>query len=141
MPSPRRIQVNDERLTVAEIAARAGITAAGVRLRLQAGLRGAALVAPPLPRGARRERGGPRYDVGGGRRLMLREIVDVSGVDRGTIRNRLARGERGPTLLRPPESVRIAISPAVREQLDAYAARLGVTREEALRRALELASR
>jgi hypothetical protein len=136
MTTPRRILVAGERLTIAEIAKRAGITPAGVRLRLRAGLRGAELVAAPLPRGERAERRGPTYDVGGGRRLMVREIVALTGIDKGTIRGRVARGLRGPELLRAPERVRIAIAPAVLEQLDAYAGRLGVGRDEALRRAL-----
>lgn len=140
MTLPRRILVAGARLTIAEIAQRAGISPQGVRLRLSAGLRGEALVAAPLPRGVRAERRGPTYDVGGGRQLTMREIAAVVGVDRAIIRGRFARGARGPELLRPPERIRVTLTPVAVAQLDAYAARLGVSRDEALRRALELAS-
>lgn len=52
--SARRWQIGDERLTVREIAQRAGLRKNTVFRRLERGIRGVALLSPSLPRNLRR---------------------------------------------------------------------------------------
>lgn len=92
-----RYVVGSERLTVSEIASRAGVSVQCVYQRIRRGDRGVSLVAPAPPRDA----GAATIDVGG-TRLTVAQIARRAGVDRSAIYLRLRAGWTGADLLRKP---------------------------------------
>jgi predicted DNA-binding transcriptional regulator AlpA len=94
----QRFTVLGERLTVPEIAERAGLSRSAIRGRLALGVRGDALLAPPRCIGTAK-----LVDVGGGRWMTYRQIAAVAGITVGTVSARYTRGLRGEALLAPPD--------------------------------------
>ncbi len=133
--------IRGERLTIAEIARRAGISGWAVRLRLRAGVRGEALLAARAPNQGWGKRAKPLYDVGNGRSLTASEIAKIVGVTRSTITHRIARGVRGAKLLEKPARFVVQLTESVSADLDQYARELGVSRPEAVAQALVAARR
>lgn len=129
--------IEGERLTVAQIAKRAGITGAAVRRRVQLGIRGKALLEPKSNANPWLKRPRLVYDVGEGRRLTASEIAALAGVERRTITERIRQGVRGPELLRKPAQRLVPVSSETLTLLDGYATSRGVSREDAFALAVQ----
>lgn len=87
------VEINGEKVTVTEIASRAGVGRTTVNRRLAKGEVGEQLFRPPICQSHIIEINGKTMPLG--------DVARLAGVTRKTIYDRLARGETGERLLRP----------------------------------------